>query len=412
MIMAKTNENPGKPQPMPWNEPDDNRKPNNGWDNGQRGGGKDQGPPDLDEAISRLLKKFSGFFGGRGGGGGGSKFGGGNLSSGLVIGIIVIVGIVWIGLGFYTVDEGERGVVLRFGRALEGVVQPGLHWNPPLVDHVEKINVTRVYDESFTNSMLTEDDNIVDVSMTVQFQVADARSYYLNVRDPVTSMQLAAESAIRHEVGSSEMETAMTSAREQIAQSVFSRIQSYMDLYGAGIAVSQVNIAEVQQPAPVRAAYDDVIKAGVDREAFQNEANAYANQVIPEARGRARRVREEASGYREQVVARAEGEAQRFTQLLDEYEQAPGVTRERLYLDAIQSVVSNSSTIMIDVEDGNNMMYLPLDRLLQQRSNSSGSNTGRVNAFDAADIRTLSDQVLRELESRQSGNPRTSRSSQ
>lgn len=411
MIMAKTNDNAGKPQPMPWNEPDDNRNQNNGWDNGPRGG-KDQGPPDLDEAVSRLLKKFSGFFGGRGGGGGGGKFGGGSLSSGLVIGIIVIIGIVWIGLGFYTVDEGERGVVLRFGRALDGVVQPGLHWNPPLVDHVEKINVTRVYDESFTNSMLTEDDNIVDVSMTVQFQVADARSYYLNVRDPVISMQLASESAIRHEVGSSEMETAMTSAREQIAQSVFSRIQSYMDLYGTGIAVSQVNIAEVQQPAPVRAAYDDVIKAGVDREAFQNEANAYANRVIPEARGRARRVREEANGYREQVVARAEGEAQRFTQLLDEYEQAPGVTRERLYLDAIQSVVSNSSTIMIDVEDGNNMMYLPLDRLLQQRSNSSGSNGGRVNAINAADIETLSDQVLRELESRQSGNPRTSRSSQ
>lgn len=268
---------------------------------------------------------------------------------------------------------------------------PGLHWNPRLVDEVTKINVTRVYDESFTNSMLTEDDNIVDVSMTVQYQVTDARSYYLNVRDPETSLRLAAESAIRHEIGSSDMETATTSAREQIALDVMTRLQNYMDLYQTGIIVSEVNIAEVQQPAPVRAAYDDVIKAGVDREAFQNQANAYANQVIPEARGLARRVLEEAEGYRDQVVARAEGEAQRFSQLLVEYQRSPEVTRERLYLETMQEVLSNSSKVLFDVEGGNNMMFLPLDQILQRNGSVS------MEAMSTQDIRNLSNQVLQDL---------------
>ncbi len=381
---------------MAWNEPDNNdgnNRQDDPW--GSRrpgGGGNDQGPPDLDEIIASMMKKLSGIFGGKKGGG--SNRGGnedGSMSSGLVMGIITILAIIWVGSGFYTVDEQERGVVLRFGEALEGVVMPGLHWNPRLIDEVTKINVTRVYDESFTNSMLTEDDNIVDVSMTVQYQVTDARSYYLNVRDPVTSLQLAAESAIRHEIGSSEMETATTSGREQIAQDVMTRLQNYMDLYQTGIIVSEVNIAEVQQPAPVRAAYDDVIKAGVDREAYQNEANAYANQVVPEARGLARRVIEEAEAYRDQVVAQAEGEAQRFSQLLVEYQRAPDVTRERLYLETLQDVLSNSSKVLFDVDGGNNMMFLPLDQILQR----SGSVS--MEAMSTQDIRNLSNQVIQDL---------------
>jgi len=256
---------------MAWNEPDNNDgkdKKDDPW--GSRrpsGGGNDQGPPDLEEIISTIAKKLSGIFGGKGSGSGKQGSGGGDsISGGLVLGVITILAIIWAGSGFYTVDEQERGVVLRFGRAMEGVVMPGLHWNPRLIDEVTKINVTRVYDESFSNSMLTEDDNIVDVAMTVQYQVTDARAYYLNDRDPVTSLQLAAESAIRHEIGSSEMEAATTSAREQIALSVLRRLQDYMDLYQTGIIVSEVNIAEVQQPAPVRAAYDDVIKAGRSEE--------------------------------------------------------------------------------------------------------------------------------------------------
>lgn len=381
---------------MAWNEPDNNDgkdKKDDPW--GSRrpgGGGNDQGPPDLEELISSIMKKLSGIFGGKGSGSENQGFSGGSsISGGLVLGVITILAIIWAGSGFYTVDEQERGVVLRFGRAMEGVVMPGLHWNPRLIDEVTKINVTRVYDESFSNSMLTEDDNIVDVAMTVQYQVTDARAYYLNDRDPVTSLQLAAESAIRHEIGSSEMETATTSAREQIALSVLMRLQDYMDLYQTGIIVSEVNIAEVQQPAPVRAAYDDVIKAGVDQVAFQNQANAYSNQVIPEARGLARRVREEAEAYRDQVVARAEGEAQRFTQLLSEYQRSPEVTRERLYLETMQEVLSNSSKVLFDVEGGNNMMFLPLDQILQRNGSVS------MEAMSTQDIRNLSNQVIQDL---------------
>jgi len=383
---------------MAWNEPDNNDGKKNDNDDpwGSRrpgGGGNDQGPPDLDEIISSLVKRLSGIFGGRKNGSGNRGSDGDNsISGGLVLGVITILAIIWVGTGFYTVDEQERGVVLRFGKAMEGVVMPGLHWNPQLVDEVTKINVTRVYDESFSNSMLTEDDNIVDVSMTVQFQVTDARAFYLNVRDPIISLQDAAESAIRHEIGSSEMETATTSAREQIALSVMARLQEYMDLYQTGIIVSEVNIAEVQQPAPVRAAYDDVIKAGIDQVAFQNEANAYANQVIPEARGLARRVREEAEAYRDQVVARAQGEAQRFSQLLVEYQRSPEVTRERLYLETMQEMLSNSSKVLFDVEGGNNMMFLPLDQILQR-----GGGNVSMEAMSTQDIRNLSNQVIQDL---------------
>ncbi len=394
---------------MAWNEPDDNngKKSNNDdpW-NTQRpgGGGNDQGPPDLDEIIASLSKRFSGIFGGKRSGGG-SAGGGNSVSGGLVLGVITIMAILWVGMGFYTVDEQERGVVLRFGRALDGVVLPGLHWNPWLVDEVTKINVTRVYDESFSNSMLTEDDNIVDVSMTVQYQVTDARANFLYVRDPELSLEMAAESAIRHEIGSSEMEAATTSARVQIAQDVRTRLQSYMDLYQTGITISEVNLDQAQQPAPVRAAYDDVIKAGVDQVAFQNEANAYANQVIPEARGLARRVVEEANAYRDQVIARAEGEAQRFTQLLTEYQRSPEVTRERLYLETMQEVLGNTSKVLIAVEGGNNMMYLPLDQMLQR-----SRNTGNVSmeALSTQDLRNLSNQVIQDL-NRQSTTTRSSR---
>lgn len=386
---------------MSWNEPDkDGRNDNNGWESGPRGG-KDQGPPDLDEVIASLVRKLSGLFGGKGGKSFGDSGKGGGLGGGLFIAILVIIGILWVGSGFYTVDESERGVVLRFGRALDGVVMPGLHWNPRFVDEVHRVNVTRVFTENFSNSMLTEDDNIIDVTMSVQFQATDARSFFLNVRDPIISLQHAAESAIRHEVGSSEMQMAMTSSRELIAQDVEERLQSYMDLYQTGIIVTQVNIAEVQQPGPVRAAYDDVIKAGEDREAYQNEALAYANQVVPEARGQARRVLEEANAYREDIIARAEGETQRFTQLLAEYQQAPEVTRERLYLDTMEAVLANNAKVMVDVEGSNNMLYLPLDRIMQQRQNSS-QNNGNVSSFSNSDIRVLSDQVLRDLQARQS----------
>jgi membrane protease subunit HflK len=350
---------------MAWNEPDNDDRKNDPW--GTRPGprsGKDQGPPDLDKVFNDFLRKLSGFGGGRKNPGGND--GDGSLSGGLIGGILVIAAVIWVGAGFYTVDEQERGVVLRLGRAQEGVVMPGLHWNPPLIDEVTKINVTRVYDERFSNTMLTEDDNIVDITMTVQFVITDARAFFLNVEDPIVSLQQAAESAIRHVVGGSGMDEVISTGREILAQEAHVRLQSYLDRYRAGITVSQFNIAQSQQPEQVREAFDDVIKAREDNQSFQNEARRDANRIVPEARGQARRQIEEANAYREQVVAQAEGEARRFEQLLVEYEKAPAVMRERLYIDTMQAILTNTSKIMVDVEGGNNMMYLPLDQLIQQ----------------------------------------------
>lgn len=349
---------------MAWNEPDNDDRKDDPWSN--RPGGKDQGPPDLEELVNSYIRKLSGLFGGGRGGSSGGDGGGEAISGGLVVGVLVILAIIWIGAGFYTVDEQERGVVLRFGVAQDAVVLPGLHWNPPLVDEVTLINVTRVYDRDFSDTMLTEDDNIIDISMSVQYVITDARKYVLEVEDPEMSLQHAAESAIRHVVGSSTMDNAITTGREQIAQDTMIRLQDYLDLYGTGITVRQVNIDQSLPPQQVRDAFDDVIKADEDNESFQNQARAYANQVVPESRGQARRQIEEANAYKERVIAQAEGEARRFEQLLVEYQKAPEVTRERLYIDALQQVMSSVSKVMIDVDgSGNNMMVLPLDQIIQ-----------------------------------------------
>lgn len=392
---------------MAWNEPENNDRDKNGWDTGPRNG-RDQGPPELDQLISDFFSKLSRLFGGKGkrsGGFGSPPENSGGSLTGITLAILVIAAVTWIGLGFYTVDESERGVVLRFGRALDGVAPPGLRWNPPLIDEVHLVNILAVRTQSFSNPMLTEDDNIVDVSMSVQYQATDARAYFLNVLDPETSLQHAAESAIRHEIGSSQMQPAMNEARELIAQNVISRLQSYMDLYKTGITVNQVNIDRSQPPDPVRDAYDDVIKAGEDREAYQNEATAYANQVVPEARGQARRVLEEANGYRDQVIAQAEGEASRFEQLLVEYQKAPAVTRERLYLETLQQIMTSSSKILVDVDGGNNMFYVPLDKILEGRNAPDlGSNLGNLSANE---VRLLTDQILMEINSRQASTSST-----
>ncbi len=347
---------------MAWNEPDNDDRKEDPWSN--RPSGNDQGPPDLEKLINSYIRKLSGLFGGGSRNSGGDS--GETISGGLVVGVLIILAIIWIGAGFYTVDEQERGVVLRFGVAQESVVFPGLHWNPPLIDEVTLINVTRVYDRDFSDTMLTEDDNIIDITMTVQYVITDARKYYLEVEDPEISLQHAAESAIRHVVGSSSMDNAITTGRDQIAQDTMLRLQDYMDMYGTGITVRQVNIEQSLPPQQVRDAFDDVIKAREDNQSFQNQARAYANQVVPESRGQARRQIEEANAYRERVVARAQGEAQRFEQLLVEYQKAPEVTRERLYIDALQQVMQSVSKVMVDVDgSGNNMMVLPLDQIIQ-----------------------------------------------
>jgi len=295
-------------------------------------------------------------------------------------------------MGFYQVDQQERAVVLRFGKYLE-TVQPGLQWNPPLVDEVINVNTTKVRAVSFREIMLTRDENIVEVKLSVQYVIDDPTSFVLKVRDPEVSLQHATQSALRHVVGGTSMDLVLTGGRAQIADEVNQRLQDYLNLYETGIRVSKVTVDESKPPTQVQAAFDDVIKAREDEERVKNEAQAYANGIVPEARGSAQRVLEEAMAYKEQVIANAEGEAERFNKLLAEYLKAPSVTRERLYLDAVQGVLSSTNKVMVDVEGGNNMMYLPLDKL---GSGSPGSTVRQI-SIDSSNIRELTNAVTEQL---------------
>jgi modulator of FtsH protease HflK len=386
---------------MAWNEPGGNgndKDPKDPW------GGGDQGPPDLDEALRKFQEKLGGIFGGGGGSGGNND--GVALSGGLIGVVLGIVLIAWGLLGFYQVDEQERGVVLRFGKYYD-TVQPGLQWNPKLIDTVEVVNVSRVRSSAHREQMLTEDENIVEVNLQVQYTVNDVKDFVLKVRNPESSLQHATESALRHVVGSSEMTQVLTDGREKIGVDVQSRLQDYLDLYQTGIMVSQVTIASTQPPAEVQEAFDDVIKAREDEERLKNEAQAYANGIIPEARGGAQRMIEEANAYKEKVIAEAEGEAQRFVKLLTEYEKAPEVTRERLYIDAVESVLSQSSKVMVDIEGGNNMLYLPLDKIIGQGGTSASSS--QRGSFEQTDIRELTNRVVEQLRRDNQSNRREGR---
>ncbi|MEH6357736.1 MAG: FtsH protease activity modulator HflK [Pseudomonadales bacterium] len=383
---------------MAWNEPG-NQKGRDPWnDKGNgNGNGNDQGPPDLDEVLRKLQNKLSSVFGGKGGGSGSGSKGsssGGSLALFGVIGVLAL--ILWAGVGVYTVDQQERGVVLRLGKYLE-TVQPGLHWNPPLIDRVTKVNTTKVRSHSSRGTMLTEDENIVDVSLSVQYVVANPKDFFLRVKDPEKSLTHATESALRHVVGSSEMHGVLTEGREVLAIAVHERLQSYLDRYGTGLQISQVNIENAQAPREVQSAFDDVIKAREDEERAKNEAETYRNGIIPEARGYAQRLLEEANAYKSQVIAEAEGDASRFTKLYVEYKKAPEVTRERLYIDAMQKVMSSSSKVLVDVEGGNNMLYLPLDKLAGKAGVGSvdgGKVTGRQ-------LDDLANQVIDRIRERQ-----------
>ncbi len=342
---------------MAWNEPGGgDRDP---WSGKPRGGNNGDGPPDLDEALQKLRERIDGIFGS--GGGKSSQPGGG---SGFLLIALVIALIGWGLLGFYQVDEKEKAVVLRLGKYLD-TVGPGLHWNPPLIDKRFLVTATAERQYVSRSLMLTEDENIVEVPLTVQYNISDVKAFVLNVKDPEVSLKHATDSAVRHVVGSSIFDDVVSTGRGKIGEEVKQRLQRYLDLYGTGIAVRKINIQEAKPPSQVKAAYDDVIKAGEDQERLINEAQAYRNGVVPEARGRAQRTIEEAIAYRERVSAEAAGEANRFDKLLVEYQKAPQVTRQRLYLDAVQDVMSNSSKVLVDVEGGNNLLYLPLDKMVQ-----------------------------------------------
>jgi membrane protease subunit HflK len=354
---------------MAWNE-------SGGGDKDPWGNRGDQGPPDLDEAIRKLQGQLSGLFGGGGSTGGSSS---GGLSAGS-IGLLVVLAGLYTFSGVYQVDEQERGVVFRFGSVMEQEITPGLHWNPPLIDQVELVNVTQVQSHSHQASMLTKDENIVDISLTVQWVIASAADYLINVRDPKKSLDQATESALRHVAGSSTMDQVITDGREAIAIEVQERLRSYLSMYGTGIDITKVNIDRSAPPVQVQDAFNDVQKAKEDQQKFINQATAYSQQIVPEARGKAQRQLEEAQAYRDRVIARSEGEAERFEKLLGEYRGAKQVTRDRLYIDALENVFKNASKVMVDVEGGNNMMYLPLDKLTQQSGGNNAPSTD-VNAL-------------------------------
>lgn len=339
---------------MAWNEPGKDKDP---W--GGRGG-KNDGPPDLDEAFKKLQDKLNGMFGG---GSGGNRSSGGGASMGPLFGIIAaVVLVIYAGAGFYQVDAKERAVVLKFG-AFSEIKTDGLNWNAPLITDVYIVNVTGERQYPSRGLMLTEDESIVELPITVQYNVSDVKAYVLNVKDPETSLRHATDSAVRHVVGSTELNQVLSEGRQAIAAEVKQRLQTYMDSYGAGIQVINVNIQEARPPEEVRSAFDDVIKAKEDEARLKNQAQAYANGIVPEARGRAQRMLEEAEAYKAEVIARAEGESDRFESLLAEYKRAPEVTRQRLYLETMEAVMTSSSKVMVDVAGGNNMLYLPLDRM-------------------------------------------------
>lgn len=344
---------------MPWNEPG--------------GGGKDpwskqpgnQGPPDLDELLKKLTGKFGGVFGGKSGSGGGGK----GLPAGLWL-VAVVVALGWLATGFYIVSAGEAGVELRFG-AFQTTTGPGPHWHLPYpIETVEIVNVTEIRSAQHKASMLTQDENIVDVEMAAQYLVKMPENYVFNVRAPDSVLRLVMESAMREVVGKSKMDYILAEGRGEIAENTKQLMQQTLDDYGAGLQVSTVNMLQAQPPEQVQDAFEDAIKAREDEVRFRNEAEAYANGIIPQARGEAARVEQDAKAYRDQVIAQAEGESARFLKLLGEYEKARNVTRDRLYLDAIEAVMARSSKVLLDTEQSNNMLFLPLDKLMDRMPSS------------------------------------------
>ena len=338
------------------------------WDNQNKDpwGGKDDAP-DFDE----LIKKFSSILGGKkssskGSGGSGGDDGGFKFPSTRIF-LYALFGflIVYASQCIYQLDASERAVILRLG-VFHEEQQEGLNFRLAGIDerYIENVSLTRRYTQ--TNSMLTKDENIVDVTVSAQYRIANLKDFVLNVNDPELSLRQAIESALRHVVGDNTLEQTLTVGRENIAQEVQIRLQQILDAYATGLLVQQVNIEKTDPPPAVKDSFDDVVAAREDKEKLQNEAERYALTIVPEARGQAQARIRNAEGYLLEVVANAEGEVGRFTQLLEEYEKAPKVTRDRMYIDAMQSVLSRTTKVMIDIDSGNNLMMLPLDKMMNQ----------------------------------------------
>jgi membrane protease subunit HflK len=350
-----------------------------GLNDPQWGNKNSGGPPDLEEVMRSLNRKIESLFGRSGGGApkGGSGASSGGMGGGVGL-IVLIVALVWVASGFYIVDASQRGVVLRFGKQVE-ITEAGPRWHLPYpVETVEVVNLSQVrtaeigYRENVKNKMLreslmlTDDENIVDIQFAVQYFLKDPAEYLFNNRNPDENVRQAAETAIREVVGRSKMDYVLYEGREQVAASTTKLIQDILDRYKSGIIVSKVTMQNAQPPEQVQAAFDDAVKAGQDRERQKNEGQAYANDVVPRAKGAAARLMQEADGYKQSVIANAEGDASRFKQILVEYEKAPQVTRERMYQDMKQQILTSASKVIVDQKSGGgNLLFLPLDKLIQ-----------------------------------------------
>lgn len=349
---------------MAWNEPGNGgNKDRDPWSNNNRGG-KDQGPPDLDEALRNLMSKL-GLGGNKGGGRGSQKSGGfGAKGAGLLVALVVVI---WFISGFYTVKEAERGVVQRFG-AYHAEVGSGLHWRPRFIDTITNVDVNNISSQQTQGSMLTEDENVVSVEMGVQYRITNPRAYLFNVENPESSLSQLTDSALRYVIGHNTMDNILTVGRDEVRQQTRVIVETLIERYNIGISVVEVNFQGARPPEAVREAFDDAIRAQEDEERFIREAEAYARQIEPTARGRVRRMLQEASAYKQQVMLRAQGEVARYNELLPQYQAAPQVTRQRIFLETLERIYANNAKVFVDVEGGNNLMYLPLDKIMQNRA--------------------------------------------
>jgi len=366
---------------MAWNEPGGGNK--DPWS----GKGGDQGPPDLDEVVRKLQERLGGLFGGKkpssgdtGGGGGGGLAGPGGLSAKSLGIIVAILFVVWLASGIYIIEPAERGVVMRFG-AYVGMTEPGPHWHIPYpIETVEKVNVDEISTFTHKAAMLTKDENIVDVELTVQSRIQDAADYLFQDQAPQKTLRDVTETVVRKTIGESKLDFILTEGRGAIAATIQERVQGLINQYKTGLEVTSINMQPAKPPDQVKEAFDDAIKAREDKERLENKAEAYANEIVPQARGEAARVEADAKAYRDKVIASAEGESARFLAVLTEYAKAPAVTRERLYLETMEQVLGENNKVLLDVREGNSLMYLPLDQLMKQRGSSAEPSAQQTSA--------------------------------
>ena len=368
---------------MAWNEPGGND--NDPWGNRKN---NDGGPPDLDEVVknlknwfnSMLGKKNSGGSNNRGTGSGLPGGFGGNLGSKGIGAIAAVVAVVWILSGIYVIQPAQAGVVTQFG-AYVSTTPPGPHWHLPWpFQSVEKVDVEEVRSARLTNQqILTQDENIVDIDLAVQYNIKSAENYLFNVRGPDRTLEEVVESAVREVIGATPLESVLTTGRDEVWNTTAASLQEVLDAYNSGIFVTAVNLERAQPPEQVQAAFSDAIKAREDKERTINEARAYSNQVLPRARGDSQRALEESEAYKTRVEQAALGESERFLSLLTEYKKAPEVTRERLYLEAMETVMSRTSKVLVGGDGGNSLMYLPIDQLVNQRRESGAGSEGMLN---------------------------------